>query len=145
MAFADAKDSYIAFGASGSEHVFSVSGTPGSISGIDGMSDDVNEHDVTTFGANDEVNQPGVGKAVLIKLTGFYGAEAETYLGALVGVTGKSFVYGPLGNTSGSPKKSSGATAAYVKSFTPKATAKGVVMFDCEIRIASGGIVRGTF
>lgn len=143
MAFGDAKDIYLAFGTPSSEVVLAVSGTAGAITNVDGLDEDTNEHDVTTFGANAEVNQPGVDKGPLVKIQGYYSAAMETALGAKRNVLAQSLIYGPLGSTSGFPKKSS--PTCYVKSFTTKAAAKGVVMFEATIRIYSGGVVRGTF
>lgn len=98
----------------------------------------------TVFGTGtDETSIPTTQKSE-IKFSGNWDATIEATLRALVGVSGKSFVFAPLGNStspSGTPRRTA---PGYLKDYSgAKADAKGKITYDA-VFVKSGAATYDT-
>lgn len=101
---------------------------------------DFSEDEKTPLGSAVESYQIGIEKAALITLTVNYNALARTALRDKRGpaYTGKTAIFGPAGNSGGSPK--SVADDCVIMSFKPNIVAGKIIDATVTIRISGPGV-----
>lgn len=125
---------HVAFGTSGSETNIS------SYLNSAELSQTVDELESTTFGDSDKEFIPGL-KERDFSFEGDWDATIDGILAPLLGVAGKSIVFGPAGNTAGMVKYSA---AAWLKEYPIASSVGDKVTLSGAIRV-SGAVTRGTF
>ena len=129
-----AKNAYLAIGAPAAEvavqaHMTDISPSRG-----------VSSEDTTTYGQDWESSVPTL-KNGAISGSGIWNATIHNILAPLLGVEGKSIIFGPEGNGAGKIKES---CLGYLSKYDRKTNAKGIVTFDWEIT-PEGAITDGVF
>lgn len=134
MPFVHGKSTYVAIGTAGSETNISTYCKKVQ------FPDTVGKADTTTFGSTDESSLPGV-KSHTVTVSGLWDQTLHNTLTALIGVAGKSIIYGPQGNTTGQAKRSA---LGYVLKYTPGSDVGAAEDFSLEFQV-SGAVTDGVF
>jgi hypothetical protein len=133
--FTKGKSQYVAIGTAGTETNISTYLNDTSF-GIE-----VASEDTTTFGVDWTESQPTLKTGQPVALEGFWNPTIHGILQPLLGVEGKSIIYGPEGNTTGQVKDSA---LGFLSKYEKKATPSGITTFSAEFTI-SGTVTTGTF
>ncbi len=134
MAPIHGKNAVVAFGTSGSESDISAYCNK---SDLDQAFD---EAEVSAYGSSAKSYVIGLG-GNKFDIAGPWSQTLHNILQPLVGVAGKSIVYGPAGNTTGLPKLSA---TAHLKDYKVSGAVNGAVTWTGSITI-DGGVTNGTY